>query len=457
MKQFASHQIDRFNRWRQGHMTDTAWFFLLTLVIGFLAGCAAHLLKYMIHLASTVATYGFRSGGVNWWLLLIPLAGIMLTGLFQRRLLHVNLEHGVERLKNNLDDKRYRMTRRSLVSRLVASSITLGFGGSAGSEGPIAMTGASIGSNVGQALKLPDSMLRVLIGCGAAAGIAGIFKSSVGGAMFAFEALAMELTMVAVIGVFVASITASLTAFILSGCTIDLAFSNHPDLPAELYPYIIILGIFSGFYSIYYTRVMHTMRRWFDSISTPWKRNLISGLILSLLVFCFPALYGEGYGIMGKIVNGEFSGMLDGSILSVLDLGAWSLIAVTAAIILVKAFACSSTNCGGGVAGDYAPTLFAGVITGFFFALLLNKVAGLDLPVGLFGLFGMAGVMSGSVGTPLLAIFITTEMSSAYDYFLPICIVGFLSIFVVRLFSNQPFLHRSIHSAAVPGVPKVKP
>lgn len=423
-------------------MSDTAYFFLLTFLIGLFAGTAAHLLKFMIHLVTSAAHHGFRDHGFNWWLLVIPVVGIMLTGLFQRHVVKVNLEHGVERLKDNLGIQKYRMTRRSLISRMIASSLTLGFGGSAGSEGPIAMTGASIGSNVGQALKLSDNMLRILIGCGAAAGIAGIFKSSVGGAMFAFEALAMELSMIAVIGVFVTSITASLTAYILSGCTTDLAFSNHPALPAEVYPYIIILGIFTGFYSIYYTYIMKRMRNWFDSISTPWKRNLISGLILSVLVFAFPALYGEGYGIMGKIINGDFSRILDGSVLSVVDLGAWSLIAVTGAIILVKAFACSSSNCGGGVAGDYAPTLFAGVITGFFFALVLNKVAGLDLPLGLFGLFGMAGVMSGSIGTPLLAVFITTEMAAAYDYFLPICIVGFLSIIIVKLFSRQPFLHR---------------
>ncbi|MDE6265903.1 MAG: chloride channel protein [Muribaculaceae bacterium] len=436
--------IDRFNNWRQRHLTDTAYFFLLTFIIGLFAGTAAHLLKLMIGSVTTLIHHGFHDKGVNWWFLITPVVGILLTGLFQRYVVRVNLEHGVERLKKNLAVQKYRMTKRSLVSRMIASSLTLGFGGSAGSEGPIAMTGASIGSNVGQALKLPDNMLRVLVGCGAAAGIAGIFKSSVGGAMFAFEALAMELSMIAVIGVFVACITASLTAFILSGCTTDLAFSNHPALPAEIYPYIIILGIFTGFYSIYYTAIMRGMRNLFDSISSPWKRNLISGIILSVLVFSFPALYGEGYGIMGKIVNGEFQGVLNGSILSDIDLGAWSLILVAAAIILVKAFACSSSNCGGGVAGDYAPTLFAGVITGFFFALFLNKVAGLDLPVGLFGLFGMAGVMSGSIGTPLLAIFITTEMASAYDYFLPICIVGFLSIIIVKLFSRQPFLHRNI-------------
>ncbi|MBD5192495.1 MAG: chloride channel protein [Bacteroidales bacterium] len=440
--------IDRFNLWRQNHLTDTSYFFLLTLIIGLFAGTAAHLLKLMIGSVTTLVHHGFHDHGVNWWFLIVPTVGILLTGLFQRYVVKVNLEHGVEHLKSNLNDRKYTMTRRSLVSRMIASSLTLGFGGSAGSEGPIAMTGASIGSNVGQALKLPDNMMRILVGCGAAAGIAGIFKSSVGGAMFAFEALALELSVIAVIGVFVTCITASLTAYILSGCTIDLAFTNHPALPAEIYPYVIILGIFTGFYSIYYTFIMRTMRKWFDSISSPWKRNLISGSILSILVFSFPALYGEGYGIMGKIVNGEFEGMLNGSLLSVVDLGAWSLIAVTAAIILVKAFACSSSNCGGGVAGDYAPTLFAGVVTGFFFALLLNKVAGLDLPVGLFGLFGMAGVMSGSIGTPLLAIFITTEMASAYDYFLPICIVGFSSIIIVRLFSKQPFLHRSRAAAS---------
>lgn len=443
MLQPSASIVDRFNAWRQRHISDTAYFYILTLVIGVLAGSAAALLKLMIRAVSQVMTHGFHNDGFNWWLLAIPVTGIMLTGLFQRHIIHHSLEHGVERLKQDLNNQKYRMTRRSLVSRLLASSLTLGFGGSAGSEGPIAMTGASIGSNVGQALKLPDEMLRVLIGCGAAAGIAGIFKSSVGGAMFAFEALAMELSMVAVIGVFAASITASLTAYILSGCTTDLAFSNHPQLPADYYPYIIILGLFTGFYSLYYSHIMKTMERWFNSINKPWQRNLISGAILSVLVFAFPALYGEGYGVMGKIINGELSDILNGSILSGLDLGAWSLIAVTGCIILVKAFACSSTNCGGGVAGDYAPTLFAGVIAGMFFALVANKILGIDLPVGLFGLFGMAGVMSGAIGTPLLAIFITTEMAAAYDYFLPICIVGFCSIVIVKLFTGQSILQRN--------------
>ena len=427
-------------------MSDTAFFFLLTVIIGLIAGTAAHLLKMMIKGVSAVMTSGFTPDNVDWLLIVVPVAGIMLTGMFQRYVARRNLEHGVARLSQRLKNGQYAMGPASLVTRMIAASITLGFGGSAGSEGPIACTGASVGSNIGRALCLTDDQTRVLIGCGAAAGIAGIFKSSVGGAMFTFEALAMELTMVSVIGVFTASIIASLTAYVLSGCTIDLAFSNHIAIAGDVYPFVIVLGLFCGFYSIYYSAMVGKMERWFGTISSPWIRNLVSGGILGLLLFSFPALYGEGYGLMGKIINGDYHNILNGSVLAGLDRGSWSLIVVAALVILVKCFACCSSNSGGGVAGDYAPTLFAGVVAGLLFALLSNRLIGTQLPVGLFGLFGMAGVMSGVVRTPMLAVFITTEMAAAYEYFLPICIVGFTSIVVVKLFSSEPFLYRNLRN-----------
>lgn len=424
--------------WLKTHLSERTAMFLIASTVGLFSGIAAHLLKLMIWGLSKLLTADFSSEGVNWWLLLLPIAGILLATLFMRVIIHHRLSHGIRRLMYNLKNQVYALGGYLTYSPIVASAVTLGFGGSAGSEGPIAYTGAAIGSNLGRAYGLRPDLLRVMIGCGAAAGIAGIFKAPVGGVLFTLEVLRMEVATVSVIMLFVSALTAALTAYILSGCAMDIAFFEHIPLSFDAYPYIVLLGLFCGLYSIYYSFVMKCVDRFFARFSRQWIKAVLAGAVVSCSVFLLPALYGEGYDVIGQIINGEANVVGNGSCLFPLLSDRWAVVIVAGAIMLLKCFAASATT-SAGVAGDFAPALFAGCVTGMFFALVLNMAFGLSLPVGLFALFGMSGVMAGAIRAPLMAIFLTMEMSAGYDYLLPLAIVGGVSFGVVRLFTIDGF------------------
>lgn len=427
--------------WLKSHLSEKAVMFIIASAVGLFSGIAAHLLKLMIGGVSTFLTSRFDPEGINWWLLAIPLVGILLTQVFMRYVIHHAISHGVKRLMVSLRNRIYRLGGYLLYSPMIASSLTLGFGGSAGSEGPIAYTGAAIGSNMGRWFGLRPDLVRVMVGCGAAAGIAGIFKAPIGGALFALEVLHMEFTTLSVMVLLVTALIAGLTAYILSGCTMDIGFFAHTPLGFDVYPYVLLLGLFCGAYSIYYSFIMKWVEGRLDKVSNRWISAVLAGMILSCAVFIFPSMYGEGYEVIGRVINGASSSVIDGSIVSELPTDGWCLVLVAGGILLLKCFATSATTCGG-VAGDFAPALFAGCMAGLFFASLLNLLFGLSLPVGLFALFGMAGVMAGAIRAPLMAIFLTVEMSAGYDYLLPLTIVGALSFGVVRLFTMDNFFHR---------------
>lgn len=430
--------ISRSIAWLRLRLSPTNRLFLLAVVVGLLAGAGAALLKILIRLVSKPLTHNFISDGINWWLLLIPIVGIILSGCYQRYILHTDIEHATRLIKHRVKAGEFVLPRWMLYAPIIASTITLGFGGSAGAEGPIATTGASIGSRLGKWLGLSPNTLRLLIACGAGAGIAGIFKAPLGGVMFTLEVLAMEMTTISVIALILSCIVAGMTAYALSGFTIGVPIEHHIAFAPHLYWVVILLGLFCGIYSVYYSLVMRNMETVYNRISNRWLRNLASGGILALLVFLFPALYGEGYDVLGKIVNGHTLEILNGSVANFIGSKATALFIAAGAILAVKCFACSASNSGGGVAGDFAPTLFAGAFAGLFFYLIFKPLLGIDIPVQVCALFAMAGVMAGAIRAPFMAIFITTELTATYDYFLPVTITALISAGVVRIISREP-------------------
>jgi CIC family chloride channel protein len=438
------HVLGRNTRgWSRRHIPEKAFVFILGTVIGLLAGTGAFLLKRMVSFVSKWLTSHLHADSGNWALTIIPLAGILLTGVICRYLLRDNLSNGVSQLMKELSKKIYRLKSSRMFSFLIASTVTLGFGGSAGSEGPIANTGAAIGSNLASRFKLPPRLVKIMIGCGAGAGIAGIFKSPLGGVMFTLEVLRMEMTTLSVMVLIVTAVTAAMTAYVLSGATLDVALHSTSAFQLDLIPWVILLGIFCGFYSLYYTYFTKKTADSLRYLRNPWIKNLVAGTLLGCLIVIFPALYGEGYGVIGEMVNGNDAAMLSDSIFYSDKDGVWEMILVAGGILLAKCFATSATNNGGGVSGDFAPTLFAGCIAGYFFATLLNTLFDLHLPVALFAYFGMAGVMAGAIRAPLMAIFLTCEMGAAYAYFLPLMISGAISFGIVRLFTaDSYFSHR---------------
>ena len=412
------------------HIPPYVALILLAFITGLVTGTAAFILKTTVRWVSHPIASHLAAGHANWLLLVAPLIGIILAGLYQRHILHKFIWHGTDRLNRAIADRRYYLAPDLTYSPIIASTLTLGFGGSAGSEGPIAYTGAAIGSNIARFCGVSTETVRIMLACGASAGIAGIFKAPVGGVLFSLEVLSIALTPHAIIALFASSVTAALTAFLLDGCTTDLVFRNVSALSWQWLPWTPLLGVFCGLYSFYYASIMSRMKRWFGSFSEPMVKNLVSGAILSALVFLFPPLFGEGYDFMTRILAGEVSYFSAFSLFAADDSNLLTTILLAFAIIAVKAFAAASTNSGGGVAGDFAPTLMAGCVGGFFLASLLN-LCGLHLPVADFAFIGMAGVMAGAVRAPFMAIFITVEMTQAYSLLLPVAVVAAISYLIV--------------------------
>lgn len=418
-----------------------AFMMMLAFITGLLTGSAAYLLKCTVRWVSQPIADNLHPWQCNRALLVMPVIGIMLTGIYQRYILHKEIYHGSDRLNRAIANRRYRLAGDLTYAPIVASTMTLGFGGSAGSEGPIAYAGAAIGSNIARLFRSDPTLMKIMLACGASAGIAGIFKAPIGGALFSLEVLTVSLTVGGIVAVLLASVTAALTAYVWSGCTPDLIFNNVSAFDWHWAPWVLVLGVFCALYSFYYSSVMTVMRRWYDSIGNPWLKNLISGALLAALVFLFPPLFGEGYNFMGELLAGKANALSDYSLFAYDGDLAWTPILIALGIIIVKAFACSSTNSGGGVAGDFAPTLMAGCVAGFFFASILNTLFGLHLPVADFAFFGMAAVMAGAIRAPFMAIFITVEMAQAYTLLLPVVLtaaVSYLGVLALRRLRHLP-------------------
>lgn len=419
---------------------------ILAVIVGIVVGSAAALLKWLIQTLVNLLHPLAMPQGPDWTMLWLPVVGIVLTGIYQRYILKDAISHGVDKLVNDLAANKYLLNPHLTYAPIVASTMTLGFGGSAGSEGPIAYAGAAIGSNIGRLSGISRNDLYVLIGCGAAAGIAGIFKAPVGGAMFTLEVLGMAFTTVSVIALFASAISAAMMAYVLSGYSIDLPWGHNITFDPEIMPCVLLLGVFCGAYSVYYSFVMKRMRKVYESIKNPWVENLISGLVLAVLIFVFPTLYSEGYDTVGHVINVDFEAPFAHSLLSGLGGTEWWLMIVLGSILMMKCFASSASNSGGGVAGDFAPTLFAGCIAGVFFALMANKLFDLHLPPQVFAYVGMAGVMAGVIRAPLMALFLTAEMCNGFDYFLPLISVSIISYGIVMLITRKKFYLPHIHS-----------
>lgn len=427
-----------FVAWIKARIGHAPLIFILAFITGLCAGACATLLKMSIAGLSRWLTGGLNDSWPDWMLAVLPVAGILLTGIFVRYILCHDITHGVSHIIGRLRRHDYTMRPESVWSPLVASSITLGFGGSAGAEGPIAYVGAGIGSNIARIFGLTPRDMKILLGCGAAAGIAGIFKSPVGGFLFTLEVLRMELVTVSVIGVLTATITAATVAYLLSGFTPDIVYASASEFDPSMTGWFIVIGIFIGLYALYYSAMMNLMQKFYNSISDPWFRNLTGGMILAAVLVMFPAMYGEGYGVITSLLAGDPSALLRGSVFETAD-PAGALIPAAVLIILIKTFATSASNCSGGVAGDFAPTLFAGAVGGMLFAVVVNTYFGASLPMAQMAYCGMAGMMAGAVRAPLMALFLTVEMTGDYEFFLPLLIVSVISFGIIRLRNLHPF------------------
>ncbi len=422
--------------WRERHIKERNFVVVLALVVGVICGFAAQLLKFLIHTISHLLTANLSLTNANYLYLVYPMAGILIVTLFIQFVVKDNISHGVTRVLYAISRRKSRLKKRNMYASLVASSITIGFGGSVGAEGPIVFTGAAIGSNVGQAFRLSPRLLMLLVGCGAAAGIAGIFRAPIAGMLFTLEVLMIDLTSATVMPLLISSITGATVAYVLEGYGAEFFFAQSEPFAMSRIPYAALLGVVCGFMSLYFTRAMFMMESMFSRIKHKWQKIMIGGIIMAGLIFVFPPLYGEGYESINTLLAGDYSKVVDGTFFYVDRDNIWFIAFFIGAVLLTKVFATSATNGAGGVGGTFAPSLFVGALCGFLFAYVLNNMfdGGVGISNKNFTLMGMAGVMSGVMHAPLMAIFLTAEMTGGYDLFLPLLIVSTLSYMTIRIF-----------------------
>lgn len=421
--------------WRERHIKEKNFLIILALAVGLICGFAALLLKYLIHTISHMLTSHLSMTTANWAYLVLPMLGIIIVTLYVRFVVKDNISHGVTKVLYAISQRKSRLKRHNMYTSIVASSITIGFGGSVGAEGPIVYTGAAIGSNVGQIFRLSPRILMLLVGCGAAAGIAGIFRAPIAGMLFTLEVLMIDLTGTTVMPLLISSISAAMVAYVFEGYSAEFFFVQSEEFFTGKIPYVILLGVFCGFISLYFTRMIGFMEGMFRKINNVAYKILIGGMLLAGLIFLFPPLYGEGYGSINSLLDGDSSSIVDGSFFYMDRDSVWFIAIYIGLIVLTKVFATAATNGAGGVGGTFAPSLYVGAMAGFLFAYICNH---LDLGIVIsnknFALMGMAGVMSGVMHAPLMAIFLTAEMTGGYNLFLPLLVVSTLSYGTIRIF-----------------------
>lgn len=410
---------------------------ILALIVGFFAAVAAFILHWIINQIVLLLTSQFDRTGANWLYLVYPVVGIYLTSLFVRYIVKDNISHGITRILYAISSNKSRLRSHNCWSSVIASAITIGFGGSVGAEAPIVLTGSAIGSNLGQLFHLDRKMLLTLVGCGAAGAIAGIFKAPIAGLVFTLEVLMIDMTMTALLPILVSCVTATCFTYIFSGDAALFTFHLDSEWSVERIPACILLGIACGLISLYFIRMMGACEDMFSRFKDyPYVRLAIGGTILSLLIFLFPALYGEGYSSINLLLNGrtetDWNHILDNSLFS----GQGSLVIIYIALVLfTKVLATSATNGGGGCGGTFAPSLFIGCFTGFLFARLWNiNQIGVYVPEKNFALLGMAGVMSGVMHAPLTGIFLIAELTGGYVMFMPLMIVSVCAYLTIIIF-----------------------
>ena len=439
-------QTDRLKRpawlvklhdWRVANVSDKMFLLILAFVVGLLSAVAAYILHGFINTIVALLTGKFQTDSYNWLYLVYPVIGIYLTSLFVRYIVKDNISHGITRILYAISTNRSRLKAHNTWSSVIASAITIGFGGSVGAEAPIVLTGSAIGSNLGKLFRLDNKTLMTLVGCGAAGAIAGIFKAPIAGLVFTLEVLMIDLTMASLLPILVSCVTATCFTYIFSGNAVMFSFHLDSDWTIQRAPACMLLGIMCGLVSLYFIRMMTVCEDMFARFKDrPYVKLLIGGAILSSLIFFFPALYGEGYHSINLLLNGKTVADWDQIFEGSMFYGHSEYLIIYVGIVLMtKVFATSATNGGGGCGGTFAPSLFIGCFTGFLFSRLWNMhQIGVYVPEKNFSLLGMAGVMSGVMHAPLTGIFLIAEITSGYDMFMPLMIVSVASYLTINIF-----------------------
>ena len=426
--------------WQKEHITDRQMTLILAFIIGLLASVAGYFLHGIVHEIQVLLTSGFDKSTYNLLFLLFPIVGIYLTSLFIKYVVRDNISHGITRVLYAISTKNSKLKPHNCWSSVVASGITIGFGGSVGAEAPIVLTGSAIGSNLGQIFRMDKKTMILLVGCGASAAIAGIFKAPIAGLVFTLEVLMVDLSMASLLPILISCVTANCFTYLLMGDKSLFDFTLTNPWVLDRTPVCILLGVFCGFVSLYFMRTMSACEEFFAKLAQyPYVKLMFGGIILSSLIFLFPSLYGEGYSAVNILLKGRTEADWGQVMSNSLFYGHNQLLILYIGLVtFTKVFATSATNGSGGCGGTFAPSLFIGGFAGFFFARLWNMYGmGIYVPEQNFTLMGMAGVMTGVMHAPLTGIFLIAELTGGYQLFMPLMIVCICSYLTISIFESH--------------------
>lgn len=410
----------------------------LSVIIGLLSGTAAVLLKNLTHFVEYNAKSWLLGDTFSELTFLLPLGGIMLTMLFVRYLLKQDIGHGISKILFAISKRKGHLKPHNTWSSMFASSLTVGLGGSVGLEAPIVLTGSSIGSNLGHMLRLNYKSVVLLVGCGAAGAIAGIFKAPIAALIFSFEVLMLDLTTWSMVPLLLSSVTAAIVSYFLLGEQVVFAFTISEPFAMENLPFYILLGIFTGLVSLYFTRMNNLVEHHMGRIKSGLVRTLTGGLLVSVLIFLMPHLFGEGYTTLRSLLTGNSIDLFSGTLIEgVIGNNSYFIIVAFLLLIFFKVIAMALTTGSGGVGGIFAPALFVGGMSGVTLARAVNIFTPNGISENNFSLVGMAGVMAGVMHAPLTAIFLIAEITGGYTLFIPLIVTATISYVTILAFEKQ--------------------
>ncbi|MFC2152155.1 chloride channel protein [Bacteroidota bacterium] len=440
MLSFINLKRQRFSRqvliWRNKKISEKKFVLILSFIVGILSGLAAVLLKSTVHFTHHFLTEGFAEG-FNLTLLIFPISGIFLTVLFVKYFVKDKIGHGVSRILYALSKNNGRLKGHNNYSSIVASTLTIGFGGSVGAEAPIVLTGASIGSTLGHYFRLNFKSIALLVACGAAGAIGGIFKAPIAGMIFTLEVLMLDLTLTSIVPLLISSVTGATVAYFLMGEGVVLSVVNTQPFELNNIPFYILLGLLSGLISFYFTKTTLRIESSLKKVKNTFIKILLGGAVLAGLIFLFPSLYGEGTQTLQSLLNGNTEGIPKDRIFAFVMQSDWYLLVYLGMLLLLKVVAMSFTNGSGGVGGIFGPTLFVGGVTGYWLSHFINSFGFVKLPEGNFALVGMAGLMAGVMHAPLTAIFLIAEITGGYSLFIPLMITSTIAYITILWFTRH--------------------
>lgn len=430
--------LNAITEWIKGDHTQKQIIIMISFFVGIACGIVAFILKFIIHEIEHLLTADFMHNESNLLYLIFPAIGIAISALFVKYIVRGDISHGVTKILFSMARGRSRIKSHNRWSSIIASAITIGFGGSVGAEAPIVLTGAAWGSDFGKRFHLPPNSIMLLVGCGAAGAVSAVFKAPIAGLMFVIEVLMLELNMSSLLPLLVTSLTSVCVSFAFWGMDPQFNFSLAKSFSIDIIPGCILLGICCGLLSLYFTRAMNWFENVFGKIKKKKYKFVLGSTVLGILIYFFPVLYGEGYTVINQLINdAPASDIMQNSLFYGDDR---NLLIYLGLVLLFKVFATTATNGGGGCGGTFAPSLFLGCILGFVFANLWDSILGIQLgdtfslSTRNCGLYGMAGMMSGVMHAPLTGIFLIAELTGGYDLFVPLMIVASISYLTIVVF-----------------------